>query len=461
MSQSQLSLQIGGQRSLTSLIKGLVDPAVIILSLFFSHWILDQSIDGKVVLVGLLAFSILYPGTLPFRRRQMGLVGDIISQWLFAAGALLLLGWSTNSLQYFDTEALVLWFWLAPAAVWGGHLLSPWLAPYILSAQAVRAAVVVGCNDLSQRLVRTLNDDPLSGVRVNAFFDDRNRERIGDTMGLPLAGNLASVADYVKRNPVDLIYIAMPMSSQPRILGLLDDLKDTTCSLYFVPDIFVFDLIQARVDTIGGIPVVGVCETPFDGTEGIVKRWFDVITAASALVLLAPLLLFIAVIIKVTSAGPVIFKQRRYGLDGQEITVWKFRSMRVLEDGAEVKQATKDDDRITPIGRFIRKTSIDELPQLVNVLTGAMSIVGPRPHAVAHNESYRKLIKGYMMRHKVRPGITGWAQVNGARGETATLEKMAQRIDLDLYYLRHWSLRLDLMIVLRTVRLIFRDPNAY
>jgi putative colanic acid biosynthesis UDP-glucose lipid carrier transferase len=215
------------------------------------------------------------------------------------------------------------------------------------------------------------------------------------------------------------------------------------------------------MDSINGIPVVGICETPFDGTAGVAKRWFDVVVSTAALVFLAPLLVLIALIIKLTSPGPVIFKQRRYGLDGREITVWKFRSMRVQEDGDVVTQARKDDDRITPIGRFIRKTSIDELPQFFNVLQGSMSVVGPRPHAVAHNETYRKLIKGYMMRHKVRPGITGWAQVNGARGETATLEKMAQRIDLDLYYLRNWSLKLDLYIVWRTVRLIFRDPNAY
>jgi putative colanic acid biosysnthesis UDP-glucose lipid carrier transferase len=173
-------------------------------------------------------------------------------------------------------------------------------------------------------------------------------------------------------------------------------------------------------------------------------------------------MLAVALAIKVTMPGPVLFKQRRYGLDGQQIVVWKFRSMKVQEDGDQVRQATREDDRVTPLGRFLRRTSLDELPQFFNVLQGRMSVVGPRPHAVAHNETYRKLIKGYMIRHKVKPGITGWAQVNGARGETDTVEKMKVRIDYDLEYLRNWSLRLDLSIIWRTVLLALRgDRNAY
>ncbi|HYL17403.1 MAG TPA: sugar transferase, partial [Burkholderiales bacterium] len=158
---------------------------------------------------------------------------------------------------------------------------------------------------------------------------------------------------------------------------------------------------------------------------------------------------------------PVLFRQRRYGLDGREITVYKFRTMTVLEDGAEVRQATRDDDRITPFGHFLRRSSLDELPQFVNVLQGRMSIVGPRPHAIAHNETYRKLINGYMVRHKVKPGITGWAQINGLRGETDTIEKMRERIEFDLAYLRNWSVRLDLQIILKTVLLVFWDRKAY
>jgi putative colanic acid biosynthesis UDP-glucose lipid carrier transferase len=251
------------------------------------------------------------------------------------------------------------------------------------------------------------------------------------------------------------------MSSQPRILQLLDDLKDTTASIYFVPDIFIFDLIQARIDDVAGIPVVAVCETPFHGMNGFVKRASDLVLSTLILLLISPLLLLLATGVKLSSPGPIIFKQRRYGLDGQDIVVYKFRSMTVCEDGGNVEQAKRNDKRVTPFGAFIRKTSLDELPQFINVLQGRMSIVGPRPHAIAHNEEYRKLVKGYMIRHKVKPGITGWAQVNGFRGETDTIEKMQMRIDFDLDYLRQWTMWLDIKIIIGTILLIIMDRSAY
>jgi putative colanic acid biosynthesis UDP-glucose lipid carrier transferase len=258
-----------------------------------------------------------------------------------------------------------------------------------------------------------------------------------------------------------VIYIALPMASQPRILSLLESLRDTTSSIYFVPDIFVSDLIQARVDAVADLPVVAVCETPFYGLNGLIKRASDIVCSILILTLIAPLLLAIAIGIKKSSPGPILFKQRRYGVDGRKIVVYKFRTMTVAEDGDVVRQATRNDSRVTPFGAFLRRTSLDELPQFINVLQGRMSIVGPRPHAVAHNEEYRKLIKAYMVRHKVKPGITGWAQVNGLRGETDTIDKMIARVEYDLEYLRNWSLALDLQIILRTVRLVVFDRHAY
>jgi putative colanic acid biosynthesis UDP-glucose lipid carrier transferase len=228
-----------------------------------------------------------------------------------------------------------------------------------------------------------------------------------------------------------------------------------------LPDIYIFDLMQARFDQIGGVPVVAICETPFTGVNSLVKRVSDIVIASVIQVLLSPVMLSIALAVKLTSPGPVIFKQRRYGLNGDEIIVYKFRSMTVSEDGAKVTQARKNDQRVTRLGAFLRRSSLDELPQFINVLQGRMSIVGPRPHAVAHNEQYRGLIKGYMLRHKVKPGITGWAQVNGLRGETDTLDKMAARIDFDLDYLRNWSLSLDLWIIVRTVKVVLGRNNAY
>jgi len=244
-------------------------------------------------------------------------------------------------------------------------------------------------------------------------------------------------------------------------MDLLDDLRDTTASIYYVPDVFVFDLIQARTGEVMGIPVVALCETPFYGYRGVVKRLTDIAISAAILILCLPVIVAIALLVKATSPGPVIFKQRRYGLDGHEIIVYKFRTMTVSEDGARIRQATKDDSRVTALGRILRRYSLDELPQLINVLQGRMSLVGPRPHAVAHNEEYRKLIKGYMVRHKVLPGITGLAQINGCRGETSQLEDMQARVNLDIEYLRRWTPRLDLQILSVTVLKMFRDDEAY
>lgn len=250
------------------------------------------------------------------------------------------------------------------------------------------------------------------------------------------------------------------MTSQPRIIKLLDELKDTTTSIYFLPDVFLTDLIQGRMGQVDGIPVVAVCETPFTGIDGIIKRLADIGFSALMIILLSPLLIAISIAVKLTSPGPVIFKQRRYGLDGKDILIYKFRSMTTCDNGDKIVQATKQDSRITPLGKFLRKTSLDELPQFFNVLQGRMSIVGPRPHAVAHNELYRKLIKGYMIRHKVKPGITGWAQVNGLRGETDTLDKMQARIEHDIDYLRNWSPRLDVYILFKTVWVLAKGQDG-
>jgi len=203
-----------------------------------------------------------------------------------------------------------------------------------------------------------------------------------------------------------------------------------------------------------------MCESPFFGYRAVAKRATDVLISATALLLAAPLMIAIAILVSLSSRGPVIFRQRRYGLNGEEIMVYKFRTMTVTDDGPTIVQATRFDPRTTRVGRFLRRYSLDELPQLMNVLGGQMSLVGPRPHAVAHNELYRKLIKGYMLRHKVKPGITGLAQVNGLRGETRTVEQMEARIRFDLEYLRNWSLELDLQILAKTVLRVFNDTKA-
>jgi putative colanic acid biosynthesis UDP-glucose lipid carrier transferase len=274
-------------------------------------------------------------------------------------------------------------------------------------------------------------------------------------------GNLDELVEQARQGKVCTIYITFPMRAEQRIRGVLARLSDTTASVYVVPDFFVFELLHSRWTNIGGLPAVSVFENPFYGVDGVVKRLADVALASAFLAVAAVPMAGIALAIKLTSPGPVFFRQRRYGLDGREIKVWKFRTMRVCEDAAVVTQATKNDPRVTRIGALLRRTSLDELPQLFNVLDGSMSLVGPRPHASAHNEAYRKMIHGYMLRHKVKPGITGLAQVNGWRGETDTLYKMQRRVEFDHQYIREWSPWLDLKILFKTVLTVLRQKNAY
>jgi putative colanic acid biosynthesis UDP-glucose lipid carrier transferase len=296
---------------------------------------------------------------------------------------------------------------------------------------------------------------------VAGFFDDRGSDRLRCSQYAPLLGRFADVAAFVNGRNIDVIFIALAPGQVSRVRELVNELGDTTASIYYVPDVSGFDMIQQRTSEMLGLPVVAMCETPFHGYRGLIKRLMDVFFAALGLALLSPLLLAVAWAVKRSSPGPVLFRQRRYGLDGREIQVFKFRTMTVCEDGARVTQASRSDSRVTPIGRHLRRWSIDELPQLINVLQGTMSLVGPRPHAVAHNEEYRKLIKRYMVRHKVLPGITGLAQVRGCRGETARVEDMEARVMYDLEYMRNWSPMLDLQILVATAFAVVRTDRAY
>jgi putative colanic acid biosynthesis UDP-glucose lipid carrier transferase len=419
--------------------------------------------DGPYLILALLVFSMMFPGS---AARDAGTTGEllrgIVPGWLTVVLLLLLLGWASETLGAFDLRAMAAWIASTPVALLAAHRLIPVVLPRLLAAEGLeKTAVIVGVGELGRRLAECLRANPMLGIRFAGYFDDRSPTRLGNIGAGPSLGTMSQLAEYAKTHGVDQIYITLPMASQPRILRLLEALHDTTASIYFAPDIFMFDLIQARVRTIGGMPVLAVCESPFRGVNALVKRASDIALAGTILALITPLMIGIAIGVKLSSPGPVLFKQRRYGLDGREILVYKFRTMRVREDGEVIRQATRDDPRVTRFGAFLRQYSLDELPQFINVLQGRMSVVGPRPHAVAHNELYRKLIRGYMMRHMVKPGITGLAQVRGLRGETDTLEKMRARIECDLAYLRNWSLLLDLHIVVKTIAIVLKRDNAY
>jgi len=451
-----------GRSQVFAALEAVLDPLLTVLTLGASALVLQGRLRPAEVILAVLAFSLAFPGTSQLRNSRWQMVFNIAFGWAWRAGVLLLIGLLTQTLQVFSPLVLLHWLWLVPVAQVGGHVLLRRAAPQLLKLQGPPArAVIVGLNPQGAMLAERLRASPCAGIALQGFFDDRDAVRRKVSGEHKLLGRVEELAAYVKQHQVQLIYLSLPMASRPRILEVLESLQDTTASVYFVPDLFVTELIQGRGDWVCGVPVISVCDTPFRGWTGVLKRGSDLLLAALILLLISPLLLLIALLVRLDSPGPVIFRQRRYGLDGQEIAVYKFRSMTVTEDGPQVEQARRSDPRVSRLGAFLRRTSLDELPQFVNVLQGRMSIVGPRPHAVAHNELYRKLIKGYMVRHKVRPGITGWAQVNGQRGQTETLEQMQARIDLDLDYLRHWSLLLDLRIIARTVALVFRDARAY
>jgi putative colanic acid biosynthesis UDP-glucose lipid carrier transferase len=444
-----------------TLVRMMVDSTVAIGALAACAAYFGAPLIGPYLILALLVFSLTFPGHPPRGTSPGAIAGDVLSGWMLIVALLVMLGWATRTLGYFDERIAITWVAMTPLLLFSAHMLVPVLLPKMLAAEGIqRTAVIAGAGSLGTKLAASIEKTPFLGIKVAGFFDDRASERLEDADKSRLLGSVDSLPEFVKKNRVDLIYVTLPMASQPRIVKLLDELHDTTASVYFTPDIFMFDLIQGRMDTIGGIPVLAVCETPFRGMNRCVKRVSDIVLATLILILIAPILVGIAIAVKMTSPGPALFRQRRYGLDGREIVVYKFRSMTVAEDGAVVKQATKNDSRVTPFGAFIRRTSLDELPQFINVLQGRMSIVGPRPHAVAHNEMYRKLVKSYMVRHKVRPGITGWAQVNGLRGETDTIDKMKARIEYDLDYLRHWSLALDLKIIWKTIFVVFKKPDS-
>jgi putative colanic acid biosynthesis UDP-glucose lipid carrier transferase len=448
--------------SFSSTIETFLDPAIAVGMLFICGAAFHEPLGAPYVILALIVFSLTFPGNIYLNDRFRRMLRKTLLNWIVVALILMFFGQASGYVDFFPRHVIHTWLVATPVALLGANAIARWVIPNVLAIEGYsRTAVIAGCNDIGSRLASNFADNRFIGVRFIGYFDDRARERLDGIGDAALLGNLSQLADYVKTHHVDHIYLALPMATQPRILNVLDNLKDTTSSIFFVPDIFVTDLIQGRVDQVGGMPVVAVCETPFTGASGMLKRLSDILLSFLILILISPLMLMVAIGVKLSSRGPVIFKQRRYGLDGKEIVVYKFRSMTTCDDGKEIRQATRDDARITRFGAFIRKTSLDELPQFVNVLQGRMSIVGPRPHAVAHNETYRKLTKGYMVRHKVKPGITGWAQVNGYRGETETVDKMEKRIEFDLEYLRNWSISMDLWIIVKTALLVVKDNSAY
>lgn len=450
-------------------LKSLLHPVVAVGCLLICLLIYGRPLSGPYFLVAVLAFlasadllDVVEPRRGGERLASLRSFINILLRWMLVVGFIWALLHLSKFSDRFEFRVLAAWAVTTPMALWiSENIAQLVLARAGTSVAGFRKAVIIGLTESGLALEKQLNSNPSLRIQVMGYFEDRQAERLM-TEGLDrIIGKPSELPEFVKRNRVSVAYVTLPMTRHPRILDLLDALRDSTVSVYFVPNLSDYELVQARLDVIGGMPVVAVCESPFYGASSIAKRLSDIIISACCLVLLAPVLLFVALGVRLSSPGPILFKQRRYGLDGREILVYKFRSMTVTEDGAtQYRQVTRGDNRVTPFGALIRRLSLDELPQLLNVLGGTLSIVGPRPHAIAVNEQYRKLIPGYMVRHKIKPGITGWAQINGYRGGD-DLESMRKRVEFDMDYLRHWSLALDLAIILRTAAVVWKDKSAY
>ncbi len=446
-----------------------LDAAGVMASLAIVNWIGRGEVNEMTTVMGMVAivvFLLASQLTGLHRRWDEGNANremtDVVATWAITVLVLALLGFATRYSQHFARSMMLAWTILAPTLVGLGRMcLRIIQRGFLRRGVGVRRVAIAGLNELGRQTVANISSEPSLGLRVVGYYDDRSEPREGDGGDETLAGDLSDLVALARGGGVDTVLITLPMRAEKRIRFLLDQLSDTTASVYIVPDFFVFELLHSRWTSMGGLPAVSVFENPLYGVDGVTKRISDIAIATTALIVAAIPMLLVAAAVKLSSRGPIFFRQRRYGLDGREILVWKFRSMRTCDNGPTVKQATKDDPRITRVGAILRKTSLDELPQLFNVIEGTMSLVGPRPHASAHNEQYRGLIRGYMLRHKVKPGITGLAQVNGCRGETETVDKMERRIGWDHRYIRNWSLWLDIKILFKTLLVVWKQEQAY
>lgn len=327
-----------------------------------------------------------------------------------------------------------------------------------------RKAIFIGLGPEACKLAHRLIRSPILGMEILGYYAAQPVPAglYPEDVELPYLGEYDQAIARIEQNEFSVVFVAMREHDRPEMVTLMDKLYDSTSAIYFMPEPRLSEGFSVQGAEIAGVSLLALHETPMVGASRYIKRVTDLLLSGLALVVLSPVMLLAALAIKLDSPGPIFYRQKRYGEGARPIMVYKFRSMRAdTQQEGVLAQARKNDDRVTRVGRFLRRSSVDELPQLLNVLQGSMSLVGPRPHAESHNEFYRQKIRGYMLRHTVKPGITGWAQVNGLRGETDTLEKMERRVQYDRYYITHWSLWLDLKILFRTALMVFWDRNAY
>lgn len=439
---------------------------VALVSILKLEWLPSYSL---LLLSAIVLFSFLTESSRSYKSwRDISISDEIMavgSNWLVVVFIFVAIQFTFQPVDLYNREMVLYWFILTPIELISWHsIMRMALRFFRYTGVSAQTVAIYGATELGSGLEKRIQSMPWAGYKFVGFFDDRktngSRRFISDQN--LIKGGSQDLIDQARAGNIDTIFITLPLAAENRIKSLLNELSDTTVSAYMMLDLFSFDLLNASWLDVQGMPAVSIFESPHTGIDNITKRCLDLVFSTLILGLIAVPMLAIALSIKLTSKGPVIFRQLRYGIGGESIHVWKFRTMTSMDAGdTEVKQACRADSRITKLGRFLRRTSLDELPQFFNVMAGTMSIVGPRPHAVTHNEFYRSAIHGYMLRHKVKPGITGLAQVKGYRGETDTLEKMEGRIKYDLEYIRSWSLWLDIKLIVMTVFVGFTNKNAF
>lgn len=393
----------------------------------------------------------------PSRMRQMVLLSALVMLVMAALAVALKISDQFSRLWFFTTfvGSAVLMFASRGVA-------KSVIRQLALSGTLVRNMAIVGASGQAHHLVERLHQHDAPWKRIIGVFDDRRTRISNEVHGLPVLGNLDDLVTYVRRGLIQDVVITLPWSADARLISIIGKLRALPVHVYLGSDLIGYHFPRHREQLLEGVPVMEIASAPLTGWSGLLKSIEDKVIASIVVLLLSPLMLGIAVAVRLDSPGPVLFRQKRYGFNNEVIVVYKYRSMyhnRPKEVG--VPQARKGDPRITRVGGILRRTSLDELPQLLNVLKGDMSLIGPRPHAVEHNEQYAKLIGGYHGRHKVKPGITGWAQVCGFRGETDTLDKMRLRVEHDIYYIENWSLWFDLKILFMTAFIGWTHKNAY
>ena len=388
----------------------------------------------------------------------------VTATWLAVMVTLITIAFVTKTSESYSRGWLLIWVVLTLFAFIAVRIvLLVRISRWRQSGHLNQNIVIVGAGDYGQRLIRELRENGDTMLNIVGIFDRRHTRVPPEIDGVPVRGDIDALLRFVRSARVDEIIVALPWRSGDSLTELVQSLRSVPVNVKWCPETIAFQLPVRGLANLGGVSMISLFDRPLAGTGSIAKSVEDRVGAALLLVALSPVMLLIALAVRLDSAGPVLFRQTRYGFNNEEFTVFKFRTMRIdtANPAAALEQARRNDPRITKVGRFLRRTSLDELPQLLNVLKGEMSLVGPRPHAVAHNEQYSRIIDEYFSRHRVKPGITGWAQINGLRGETDTAEKMRKRVEYDVYYIDHWSLLFDIRILFLTLFVGFINRNAY